>query len=1405
MMDCISESSATDIEFQLLTDRQVLASGVTVSSSIDPVGNSLATIDFDPFGDGELSLTAPATESQQEIWLGAQLSHEANLACLLSQSLRLTGRLNIDALQAALSALVSRHESLRTTFSGDGTTILINKTTNLQFPVIDCSEAINSSSERLHQREHQLKTERDFAVSIPFDLTHGPLFTAKILRFDDSDHALILTVHHIICDGWSLGILGADLARLYTAIARDVAPDLEPPAYFSEYAFLEQAKLNELTNTDERSLIDEDSNVATVARSEIEAYWLQKFANLPPVVDLPADYSRPPLRTFNAAHEYYQLPASLVRSLEQVGIANGCSLMTTLLAAFEVFLSKITDRTELVVGVPTSGQIAAGKDNLVGHCVNFLPCRSRIDPQLTFTEYLRSRNTQILDDYEHQDFTFGSLLKKLAIARDASRMPLISAVFNIDLTTDDNPGRFDRLTVDTVVNHSAFATFEFFLNAATTSNGQLNLDCQYNTNLFSTATIQRRLAEFENILHQIIEPATRFSRGEAPPTICQLSLLSLSAEYQLLVTWNDTKTDYPRTQCVHQLFEQRVKIAGDAIALVSAQQQLTYHELNQRSNQLANYLLGLGVQPGELIGIAMPRSIDTIVAILGILKAGCAYVPLDLTYPLQRLSVMVEDARVSILVTTTAASDRLPTHQSRFVHLDTDWDEIATASTTNPQVLVDSTSLAYVMYTSGSTGQPKGVCVPHQGVVRLVTATNYIDFSPELVFLQLAPISFDAATFEIWGSLLNGAKLVLFPSEKPSLAELGQTIQQHQITTLWLTAGLFHLMVDERLADLQPLRQLIAGGDVLSVPHVQKVLATLINCQLINGYGPTENTTFTCCYPIVTTDRFATSIPIGRPIANTQVYILNADRQPVPIGVPGELYIGGDGLAQGYLDRPDLTQEKFIPNPFTGSATLYQTGDLARYLPDGNIEFLGRIDNQVKIRGFRVELGEIEAAISEHPHVREVRVIDAPPPGALSGQEHGDKRLVAYIVATAPDEAHRLSHRELRTFLQSRLPDYAIPSAVVMVAAFPLTPNGKVDRRALPLPDDDRRDDTIKVSPRDELELQLTKIWERVLGIQSIGIHDNFFELGGHSLIAVRLFAEIDRVWGQNLPLSTLFQAQTIEELASVIRQQEWIAPWSSLVLMQPGGSKPPIFCIHPIGGNILEYYALAHYLGREQPIYGLQSQGLDGRQQPLLRVEDMASHYIREMRAVQPHGPYFLIGYSFGGLVAFEIACQLNNDNEKIELLALLDCSSPNLSKLRPSVIQSLKIHLCNLWQLSSKDKIDYIIDRILYRFSNDNERDFLIKSLYKPQDLTTPLLNILNTNLQASENYVARSYLGKLTLFRCQVQDLEHHAHSELGWSNLVGTNLDIYHVPEIHFKMMKEPNISVIAEKIKSCLQL
>jgi amino acid adenylation domain-containing protein len=1362
------ESQSSQIQVERSPSKSVPVEAAAIESTKQPTSstNSIAksnftSIDFDPFADGEILLTAPATESQKEIWLSVQMSDQSNLACLLSQSLRLKGQLNLPILQQAFQQLVIRHESLRTTFSGDGSTILIAKSIDLHWTLVDLSGL------GCQDQAQQIAEYTKQSISEPFNLQHGPLFSIKVIKLNEQDHLVIFTVHHIVCDGWSFGIIMSEIAELYSALNKGIEHNLEQPEYFSEYAYLEQSKIDNLET------------------AKTEEYWIQKFAKLPPVVDLPLDHQRPLVRTFNSACENYTLPTSLVEGLKQLGIKNGCSLTTTLLVAFEVFLFKLTGQTELVVGVPTSGQTTTGKYNLVGHCVNFLPLYSNINTDSKFSDYLKIRNSSILDDYDHQEFTFGSLLQKLSVPRDASRIPLITAVFNIDLDSGSQ-NNFDRLNAESSLNRGAFSTFEFFLNGASNANGQIDLDCQYNTNLFNANTIQRRLSEFASLLTHIVEQETQ--------PICQLSLLSTAAAQQLLVEWNQTEVDYPRDKCIHQLFEEQVAINGEAIALIFQQEQLTYAELNQRANHLANYLIALGVKPDDLVGIAIERSIETIVGILGLLKAGAAYLPIDLAYPADRVAFMLENADVSVLLTKQALVEKLPPHQLQILCLDTDWPNISAGSAVNPQNSAQPNNLAYVMYTSGSTGLPKGVCVPHQGVVRLVKSAQYTHFDHKQVFLQLAPISFDAATFEIWGSLLNGAKLVLFPSDKPSLTELGQIIRQQQITTLWLTAGLFHLMVDERIDDLQPIQNLIAGGDILSLPHVKKVLSTL-NCRLVNGYGPTENTTFTCCHPI-SAESLSTSVPIGRPISNTQVYILDSLLQPVPIGIPGELYIGGDGLARGYLKLPELTAEKFIPNPFSGSVKLYKTGDLARYQPNGDIEFLGRIDNQVKIRGFRLELGEIEAALIQHPGLREVIVIDRE-------DRPGDKRLVAYQVTEK--SANPATEQELRAFLRSKLPDYMIPSAFVTVDNLPLTLNGKVDRRALPIPEYQRQDTNNEpVAPRDDIEIQLTAIWQRLLGVQNISIQDNFFELGGHSLIAVRLFAEIEQIWGQNLPLATLFQQQTIEELAGVLRQEEWSAPWSSLVLIQAGEAKPPLFCVHPVGGNILEYYTLANYLGQDRPIYGLQSQGLDGKQQPLRTIEDMAKHYIQEIQSVQPHGPYFLTGYSFGGLVAFEMAQQLLAARKEIGLLALLDSSAPNLPNRRPSFTQSLGIHISNLFQLTFKEQSSYILDRVAYRFNSKDEEDFLAKSLYKLEDLTPQLLNILNYNIQAGDDYTAKKYSGKIVLFRCQVQDLEHYLHPEFGWPDLVDGGVEIHPIPGPHFRMLKEPRIQYLAAELKRCIQ-
>ncbi|HEU5380558.1 MAG TPA: non-ribosomal peptide synthetase, partial [Ktedonobacteraceae bacterium] len=620
--------------------------------------------------------------------------------------------------------------------------------------------------------------------------------------------------------------------------------------------------------------------------------------------------------------------------------------------------------------------------------------------------------------------------------------------------------------------------------------------------------------------------------ADAQRSIAHLPLLTEEEERQLLVQWNETGSRYPEQCCVHQLFEEQVERTPEALAVVYEHERLTYAELNLRANRLAHRLQRSGVGPEVLVGVCMERSLELVVSLLAILKAGGAYVPFDPTYPAERLAFILQDTGVSLLLTQERLLNVLPEYSGKVICLDRCDTILCEESGENPTSAVLPENLIYIIYTSGSTGQPKGVQIEHRSVVRLVKATSYAALTAQEVFLQFAPVSFDASTLEIWGSLLNGSQLVIFPPHTPSLHELGEFLRAHHITTLWLTAGLFHQMVEHHLEGLRGIKQLLAGGDVLSIPHVHRVLHELEHCQLINGYGPTESTTFACCYSVPRDSRFSTSVPIGRPIANTQVYILDAHLQPVPIGVVGELYIGGVGLSRGYLNRPELTAERFVANPFSADASsrLYKTGDLARYLPDGTIEFLGRLDHQVKLRGYRIEPGEIEVALSDCSGVQEARVL-------VREDTPGDKRLVAYIV---PSSHQSITGNELRASLKRRLPDYMVPSAFVLLETFPLTPNGKVDQRKLPVPE--KASCQLKehyVAPRNETEQQLATIWMEVLGRERVSISANFFEMGGHSLSATRVIARIRQVFQMDLPLSCLFQAPTIEDLALAMLEKQ--------------------------------------------------------------------------------------------------------------------------------------------------------------------------------------------------------------------------------------------------------------------------
>ncbi len=1041
--------------------------------------------------------TLPLTEIQRDYWLATHLGSEVAHASVEGMFLRLQGPLNVAAVRRTFQKIVNRHGALRTTFDAQGEYQYIAPALTLDMPVIDLSH-LNPE-----EREAQVADWMVGQSKTPFDLVNGPLFRCHILKLGPLEHLLCPMAHHLVMDGWSTGVLFKELVDLYPGECQDRPAQLPAPMQYEEYLRWQECQQQ------------------GPKREADKAFWLAQFSDSIPVLELPTDRPRPKIMTYAGAREHKRLAASLVNPLKKWSGQHGATLFMTVLAAYAVFLNRLTGRDDLVIGVPSAMRTLRGSENLMGYCTNIMPIRLQMSGNPKFTDFLISTRRMLLACYEHADYPFGALVRELNPVRDPSRLPLVAVTFNLDRRVSLPP--LADLTYDLVPQPISSTQYDFVLDVLEV-NEEFQLDCFYKTDLFDRETIQRWMDYLGQLLQSVIEnPELRISA---------LSLLSIGERQRQIVTWNATQTEYPRAQCISELFEAQVQCDPNAAALVFEDQQLSYRELNRRANQLAHYLSARGVGPDVLVGVCLDRSPEMIVALLGILKAGGAYVPLDPLYPRERLAFMLEDSRVQWLLTQGQVLENLPQQGAETICLDRDWEVIARERDENLASCVRSENLAYVMYTSGSTGTPKGIGVTQRNVVRLVKNTHYADFAQQ-TFLQYAPISFDAATFEIWGALLNDGCLAIPPAGPLSLQDLSQLIEAHQVTTVWLTAGLFHLMVDEQLDSLRRCRQILAGGDILSVPHVNKALQAFgTQCHLINGYGPTENTTFTCCYSMKEIAHLEHTVPIGRPIANTTVYILDRELQPVPIGVWGELYTGGDGVARGYLQRPDLTAAQFIPDPFSqeAGARLYKTGDLARYLPDGNIEFLGRRDQQIKIRGFRIELGEIEAVLNQHPAVREAVVIAS----TVAREDLPDhKRLTAYL-SLEPEAT--LTVADLRLYLQGRLPDYMLPASMVLLQALPLTPNGKIDRRALAAASHEDSE-LIKtfVAPQTPLEQVLAEIWAEVLDVEQVGVTDNFFELGGHSLLATQLISRLGKIFPMEIPLRALFEEPTIAGLAAAL------------------------------------------------------------------------------------------------------------------------------------------------------------------------------------------------------------------------------------------------------------------------------
>jgi amino acid adenylation domain-containing protein len=1048
----------------------------------------------------------PITEPQREILFATQLGDEANCAFNESTSLRLDGVLVQIALLRSLEQLVDRHDALRSRVLESGDGIHISSTLPIPFETMDLSVL---STEEQSARYRELVQQE---ASTPFDLFRGPLFRIRLVRMEAEKHVLVLTAHHIIFDGWSTNVFYRELGQLYNASLNGKPATTGPGVTFSEYA------------------LEQNRRLCTADDAATEAHWLKQFETIPPPLQLPTDRPRPALRGNDGATRRFIVTPESYQAIRKAGARQGCTLFATLLAAYALLIHKLSQQDDVVIGVPMAGQALIENGScLVGHCVNFLPVRSSYAPNQSIEDFLKQTRTTLLNAQEHQNYTYGTLLHKLKIERDPSRLQLIEIQFNVEQVGGDL--RFDRLQVDLSANPKTHVNMDIFFNFVDRGT-ELWLDCDYNTGLFEETTITRWFGHLETILRAIVDDIRRPLR--------EISLLSSRQKEEILVAWNSTAAEYPRYSSVHRVFEQQATLTPNRIA-VTGERVLTYYELNEKANQLARYLQTSGVKPGARIAFCLERSLEAVVSMLAILKTGASYIPIDQSYPAARLSYLIEDSRAEALLCHRAFAARLPGIQTNVICLDVDWPSVALQDTANLSVKGEATDAAYIMYTSGSSGNPKGVVIPHRAVLRLVRSNSVIDFSPDEVFLQLAPLSFDAATFEIWGPLLNGGKLVLAPAGRVPPEEIGSLIRTHAITTVWLTAALFHLMASEHMKELRPLRQLVAGGDALSAAHVRLVCEELPQLRLINGYGPTENTTFTCCHLITLDSLRAGTVPIGKPISNTRVYILDAERKVVAPGVVGELYAAGDGLALGYLNAPELNAEKFCDHIFETdlSDRLYRTGDLARYRSGGVIEFLGRADTQVKVRGYRIELPEIEHALESSPLVRSA-VVSVRTDWVAAHDTPGDKRLAAYIVPAHNGDPIPLLEA-VRKHLQDRLPEYMQPAAIVVLENLPRTLNGKLDRRALPAPKPEQlMHQRAVVYPRNPREESMAAIWARMLDIQEVGVEDSIFELGGDSLLIFRI-TTLARQAGLAVSAQQIFQYRTIAAICAQLetRPQE--------------------------------------------------------------------------------------------------------------------------------------------------------------------------------------------------------------------------------------------------------------------------
>ncbi len=1308
--------------------------------------------------------------SQESLWFLQQLDPE-NIAYNSNYLIKFTGGIDPVSLERALNELVLRHAALRTVYPNQGgrPVQVIQPFESFSLPLVDYSGL---------PEDEQLQTIRSYVSkhgNQPYNLLYGPLVRFALLHRDPNEDYLFFGTHHIGFDAWSRLVFFSELMQLYDSFRSGKEPSLpELPIQYIDYALWQRQWLSGET---------------------LEAYlehWKNILSGDLPILELPTNRPRPALQSFRGARYHFRLPQALSYQIKEFCQRERMTPFQLLLATYALLLMRYTGQEDIIMGCPFANRSRPELDGLVGLFVNTLPIRVNLQGNPIAREFLDQSRAVMLDAFTWQAAPFEALVSEISPQRDLSRTPVFQVVINLR-NVPKRATSIEGLEMENTLRDNAPSQFDLALEFDVREDGALDASLQYNVDLYDENTIVHMVAHYQNLLGELLIKTDR--------PIAELEMLTPSELKRIVIDWNDTGKYFPQV-CIQDLFAEQAEKNPEALAVVCNGTSLTYRDLEKKANQLAYYLRQGGMEAEARVGIYLPRSEKIVVSLLAILKAGGAYVPLDLTYPAERIAYMVKDSYPAAIITLSHLSDQLP-DQIRKICLDTESGPIDACDSGRPASIANNDSLAYVIYTSGSTGRPKGAMNVHKGIANYLTFMNQeYQFSSADRVIQLTSLSFDVSAFEILGTLSYGGTMFIMDDTQMRDPDfIYAAVIDQQATYISCVPTMLRLLCESALTKERmknSLRLLLPAGEVMREADVELVRRAFgESVQLVNQYGPTECSIIHTNYLIpAALPNNLQIVPIGKPISNARAYVLDNYFHPVPVGVKGELFIGGVGVGRGYWNQPDLTAKWFLPDPFWPGSQMYRTGDIVQQLPDGTICFLGRSDNQVKIRGYRVELGEIEAVVSEYPGVKDAVVV--------LWRQDDTETLVAYITVL---EGHQEQIKgNLHTYLADRLPFYMLPATIMVLDEMPLTPNRKIDRHTLPRPESGEGPEHY-LAPRNDVESRLVSIWKEALGVKQVGVRDNFFELGGHSLLAVRLFARIQEEFGQSLPLLLLFKDGTVEALAAALSRQEESPRQEVCIPIQVEGSRPPFFCISPTVIDVVTYRALSCALGPDQPFYALYAP--HPPEQPAANPPDPVASFLEAVRKIQPSGPYYLGGYSRGGQLALHLAHHLQALGEKVGLVVLLDSYAPNFPERLPwvtpglfnflRVLRRVQSYLWKFWILDWQGKRDLLLSE--ERPFNSRLREWTKR---RHQELHRPVRRRLTQFSLFSENTQYLDYSGKMVLLRAQQEMPGVRRDPTLGWSSWFRHPVDVQIVPGEHESILFGPRIPKVANILNNYLE-